>query len=110
MPCSPRALRERLRIRLPLLLAPMAAPAGTPALCAAVANAGGLGSLCGAELPPEALRAAICAVRALTDQPFAVHLRVNDIALVGPKDPQGTDVRRRLTNHDITWVTKDARD
>lgn len=74
MPCSPRALRERLRIRLPLLLAPMAAPAGTPALCAAVANAGGLGSLCGAELPPEALRAAICAVRALTDQPFAVHL------------------------------------
>lgn len=74
MPATPRALCARLRIRLPLLLAPMAEPAGTPALCAAVAAAGGLGSLCAAELPPEALRAAICSVRALTDAPFAVHL------------------------------------
>lgn len=74
MPDTPRTLCERLRIRRPLLLAPMSGGAGTPALIAAVANAGGLGSLCGAELPPEALRAAICAVRALTDQPFAVHL------------------------------------
>ena len=43
-------------------------------LAAAVSNAGALGTIAGAALRPEELRAAIREVRALTDRPFAVNL------------------------------------
>jgi nitronate monooxygenase len=46
----------------------------TPALAAAVSNAGGLGSLGGAWLGPDPLRDEIRATRALTDAPFMVNL------------------------------------
>jgi len=52
----------------------MAGGASTPRLAAAVSQAGGLGSLAGGLLSPDALRAAICEVRGLTDRPFAVNL------------------------------------
>jgi nitronate monooxygenase len=65
-------LTELLGIRLPIVQAPMAGGPSTPALAAAVSNAGGLGSLGGGT--PERLRAAIREVRALTDRPFAVNL------------------------------------
>ena len=45
-----------------------------PRLVAAVSEAGGLGSLAGAMLDPDALREQIREIRALTDQPFAVNL------------------------------------
>ena len=70
------ALTERFGIRYPLIQAPMAGGPGTPRLVAAVSNAGGLGSLAGGSLRPEALRQAIAAVRALTAQPFVVNLAV----------------------------------
>ena len=50
------------------------AGATAPELVAAVSNAGGLGSLGGSFLPPDALREAIRQARALTDRPFAVNL------------------------------------
>jgi nitronate monooxygenase len=50
----------------------MAGGPSTPQLAAAVSEAGGLGSLAGGS--PDALRAAIRAVRALTARPFAVNL------------------------------------
>jgi nitronate monooxygenase len=46
----------------------------TPELIAAVSNAGGLGSLAGAQLAPDQLRGDIAAVRRLTDRPFGVNL------------------------------------
>jgi nitronate monooxygenase len=46
----------------------------TPELVAAVSEAGALGSLGGAMLPPDALRAGIRAVRSLTERPFGVNL------------------------------------
>ena len=46
----------------------------TPELVAAVSNAGGLGSLAGAQLAPDELRSAIAAVRRLSDRPFGVNL------------------------------------
>src|SRR5579883_2657671 len=52
----------------------MAGGPTTPALVAAVSEAGALGSLGGAALSPDELRAAIRAVRALTGKPFAVNL------------------------------------
>ena len=45
-----------------------------PSLAAAVSNAGALGTIAGAALRPEELRAAIREVRGLTDRPFAVNL------------------------------------
>ena len=67
-------LSRLLGVRLPIVQAPMAGGPSTPRLAAAVSQAGGLGSLAGAMLGPEALRAAIAATRALTDRPFAVNL------------------------------------
>ncbi|PWV58377.1 NAD(P)H-dependent flavin oxidoreductase [Plasticicumulans acidivorans] len=73
MSASP-VLNQLLRTTYPLIQAPMAGGPGTPALIAAVADAGGLGSLAAGYLSPEALRMAIAEVRALTDRPFAVNL------------------------------------
>jgi nitronate monooxygenase len=67
-------LARRLRIRVPIIQAPMAGGLSTPALAAAVSNAGGLGSIAGAMLPPDRLADAIAEVRALTGAPFAVNL------------------------------------
>jgi len=67
-------LTSLLGIRLPIVLAPMAGGPSTPRLAAAVSNAGGLGSLAGAILSPDELRAEIRETRALTDEPFAVNL------------------------------------
>jgi NAD(P)H-dependent flavin oxidoreductase YrpB (nitropropane dioxygenase family) len=60
-------------VRYPVFLAGMAAISG-PELVAAVANAGGVGTLGGLRLPPLALRKWIRETRALTDRPFGVNL------------------------------------
>jgi len=68
---------ERLGIRVPILLAPMAG-ACPPSLSIAVAAAGGLGA-CGALLfAPDAIRAWAAEVRAGTDGPFQMNLWVPD--------------------------------
>lgn len=59
-------LARMLGIALPILQAPMAG-ASTPALAAAVTNAGGLGALGSAMLPQKALAAELAAVRGLTN-------------------------------------------
>lgn len=65
---------ELLGVRYPIVGAPMAGGPSTPALAAAVSQAGGLGSLAGALLSAEMLRDEIREVRRLTDSPFAVNL------------------------------------
>jgi nitronate monooxygenase len=70
----PRGFTDRLGIEHPILQAPMAGGPSTPELCAAVSNAGGLGSFAGGYLAPEAIRDAIRKIRALTSRPFAVNL------------------------------------
>ena len=58
----------------PIVQAPMGGGASTPALAAAVAEAGGLGFLAAGYKTPDAVRADIEALRALTDRPFGVNL------------------------------------
>lgn len=60
-------------VRYPIFLAGMAAISG-PELVAAVAEAGGMGTLGGLRLPPLTLRKWIQQTRSLTDQPFGVNL------------------------------------
>jgi len=67
------ALTERLGLTCPIIQAPMGG-ASPPELAAAVSNAGGLGMLALSWHPPEAVRAAIRATRALTGKPFGVNL------------------------------------
>jgi len=57
---------------IPIVQAPMATVA-TPALAAAACNAGALGSLGCAVLPPEAFRAQVEELRSLTNKPFNVN-------------------------------------
>jgi nitronate monooxygenase len=59
--------------RYPIIQAPMALVA-PPSLAAAVSNAGGLGTIAGATLSADELRAAIREVRGATDAPFGVNL------------------------------------
>jgi nitronate monooxygenase len=67
---------EALGIEHPVVQAPMAGGPTTPELVAAVSNAGGLGSLGAAYLPPEKIREQVREIRGLTEAPFAVNLFV----------------------------------
>jgi nitronate monooxygenase len=70
------AITEFLSITLPIIQAPMAGGATTPELVAAVANAGGLGSLAAGYMAPEEIKEAIQKIHLLTNKPFAVNLFV----------------------------------
>lgn len=65
---------DLLKIKLPIIQAPMAGGATTPELVAAVSNAGGLGSFAAGYLKPDEITTAIKRIRQLTDKPFAVNL------------------------------------
>ena len=65
-------------IQHPFVLAPMAGGPSTPALCAAVSEAGGLGSFGAAYLAPDKVREVIRAIRAATSRPFAINLFADD--------------------------------
>ena len=67
------ALLDKLGIGLPIIQAPMAG-VSTPAMAAAVANAGALGSLGVGTADAEAARQMIRAVRALSDRPFNINV------------------------------------
>ncbi|MBV8382005.1 MAG: nitronate monooxygenase, partial [Planctomycetaceae bacterium] len=62
-------LQSLLGVELPIIQAPMAGVQGS-ALAVAVSSAGGLGSLPGAMLGPDALRRELAAIRAQTVKPF----------------------------------------
>jgi nitronate monooxygenase len=70
---SDSALLSRLNFRLPIIQAPMAG-VSTPALAAAVSNAGGLGSLGVAAMTPEQASGTIGQTRNLTNGPFNVNV------------------------------------
>src|ERR1700739_3840738 len=63
-------------LEVPIVGAPMAGGPGTPALAAAVSNAGGFGFLAGGYLTPERHADDIAATRAATTGPLGVNLFV----------------------------------
>src|SRR4051794_27100771 len=65
-------LQSLVGVELPIIQAPMAGVQGS-ALAVAVSNAGGLGSLPGALLCPDALRQELAAIRARTVKPYNVN-------------------------------------
>ena len=75
--------RDRLGLSLPLIQAPMAG-ISTPALAAAVAEAGALGSVAIGTTDADGARAMIAQVRARTDRAFNVNLFVHGPASADP--------------------------
>ena len=78
------SLCDLLGIEYPLLQSGMGGVAG-PALAAAVSNAGGLGILGCAHVPPDEVRKRIREVRTLTGRPFGVNLLLHT-DMVPPAD------------------------
>ncbi|HEV7370847.1 NAD(P)H-dependent flavin oxidoreductase [Arenibaculum sp.] len=77
-------LTGRLGLAHPIIQAPMAGGASTPALVAAASNAGALGFIGAAYLTPAQILDAARAVRALTPGPFGINL----FASVPAPDPE----------------------
>ena len=71
-------LSERLRLRYPVIQAPMAGGPTTPELVAAVGNAGALGSFGFAYTDAKAMRDQVNAARALTSAPIHINLFVEN--------------------------------
>jgi nitronate monooxygenase len=68
----------------PIIQGPMAGGANTPAMVAAVSEAGGLGSIGASMLPLETIRAQVAEVRGLTSRPFMLNFFVQGM----PSPPQ----------------------
>lgn len=74
-------LTTRLGVQHPIIQAPLAGGGDTPALVAAVSEAGGVGSIGATYLTPAQISETCAAVRGKTKQPFGVNLFVPDAPL-----------------------------
>ena len=68
------SLSRRLQLTHPIIQAPMAGGGDTPALVAAVCEAGGIGFIGAAYLTPQQIKESAEAVRAKTKRPFGINL------------------------------------
>jgi nitronate monooxygenase len=93
-------LCDQLGIDIPIVQAPMAGGWTTPALAAAVSEAGGLGMLAGARLTADELRAQIVETHRRTRRPFGVNFLLAPPTLPDGDDPASPrvldEIRRRL--------------
>jgi nitronate monooxygenase len=85
------AVTEAFGIDVPIVVAPMGGGPSTPQLVATASNAGALGSLAAGYLAPARIYEDIAATRALTSQPFAVNVFVNE-----PVEPDPVVIERVL--------------
>jgi nitronate monooxygenase len=112
---------RKLGIELPIIQAPMAG-VSTPEMAAAVANAGGLGSIGVGSVDAETTRQMIAAVRSRTDRPFNVNVFCNQPAAadaarevawlvrLGPEFARyGAKPPARLTEIYQSFLTDDAK-
>ena len=104
----PKALARRLGVEHPILLAPMAGGPGTPALAAAVSEAGGLGSLAAGWLAPAALRAAIEEVRSRTAHTFGVNLLLGELPAADLRAQLAVVLEEQVSVVSFAWGTPPA--
>jgi nitronate monooxygenase len=103
------ALLARLGIAHPIIQAPMGgANATPPALVAAVCNAGALGFLGAAYMPPEQIARESAAIRALTSKPFGINLFASTPTTELPSDV-GPALERLAPFHAELGVSAPAR-
>jgi nitronate monooxygenase len=89
-------LCDLFSIEVPIVQAPMAGGWTTPALVAAVSEAGGLGTLAGGRITAEELRGQIEETRRRTRRPFGVNFLVPAPAAPGSDDLATPAVLRRI--------------
>ncbi len=75
----PNTITDMLAIRYPIFQGPMGAGLSTPALVAAVSEAGGLGGYGAYTLQPEEIRELGADIRKRTSQPWNLNLWVSDV-------------------------------
>ena len=80
----------------PIVLAPLGGGPSTPALAAAVSEAGGLGFLAAGYRTPDAVRSDIAELRGLTSRPFGLNIFV-------PGPASGVALQRRRIAARRTW-------
>jgi len=85
------------QLEVPIVQAPLAGGPSTPALAAAVSEAGGLGFVAGGYKPADALRRAIADTRDRTTRPFGVNVFAPSGA---PADPRIVDAYARRLRPD----------
>jgi nitronate monooxygenase len=90
------ALSDRLGIAHAIVQAPMAGGWTTPALVAAVSEAGGLGTLAAARVTADQLRELIAETRRRTARPFGVNFLLAPEMPEADDDPSALDVLRDL--------------
>jgi nitronate monooxygenase len=82
----------------PIIQGPMAGGCTTPALVAAVSNAGALGSIAGSLLAPDKIRAQVAETRRLTDKPFQLNFFVQQ-----PPQPSRAEVEHAVALLKPVW-------
>lgn len=100
------ALTKLLKIQYPIVQAPMLGVT-TPAMVAAISNAGGLGSLPVGGLSPEITRDLIRQTKALTNKPFAVNLFVYNLPNVNMNaiKPMQAFLEKLAADHKVAPAT-----
>lgn len=93
-------LTELFEMHFPIIQAPMAGGATTPALIAAVSNSGGLGSLAAGYMTADEIRNVIKQIKELTDNPFCVNLFI-------PQPHQATSEQIETARNAIQDVCKE---
>lgn len=86
-------LTEQLGLRHPIIQAPMAGGGDTPALVAAVCEAGALGSIGATYLTPQQIADTCAAVRSKTSRPFGINLFVPEVPVPGDVHPEAAVAR-----------------
>src|ERR1051325_7888625 len=94
-----RDFLARLGIAHPIIQAPMGGGGSTPALVAAVSEAGGLGSLACAYLTPPEIAEAIAEVRRRTKKPFGINLFAGGYETVKDAPPVPPAMLALLARH-----------
>jgi nitronate monooxygenase len=85
---TPNPLMQRLQMKHPIVQAPLAGGADTPALVAAVCEAGGIGFIGASYIAPAQIEVAAKEIRARTKRPFGINLFAPQPA---PAMPQRTE-------------------
>jgi nitronate monooxygenase len=88
-------------LELPIVQAPLAGGPSTPALAAAVANAGGLGFLAAGYKTAGVVRDDIAAFRSLSDRPFGVNLFAPPVDAAAPVDDYSASLRGEAERLDV---------
>ena len=93
------------RLSLPIIQGPMAGGGSTPALAAAVSNAGGLGALACSLYSPAQIEAQVGQLRTLTDQPFMINFFVQDTPKPSSSEVDAAVELLRPVWESLGWAT-----